>query len=119
MLPCDYATCVESRSRWVGWLELLEHPTGQGILPQGTTVQQRGALCGLANALISFSSLNTPASRRTEEDWSLFSRCLHRVAAEQGLTGERQWGMIIDEWVAQERQVSPLLSLSLYYTPTR
>ncbi len=102
MLPTDYATCVESRSRWEGWLELLAHPAGQGILPPGTTVQQREALRGLARALIGFSSLNTPRSRRTEEGWSLFSACLHRVASEQGLAGERQWEMILDQWVAQE-----------------
>lgn len=102
MLPNDYANTVQSRERWQGWLDLIEHPHGQGILPATTTARQRAALRGLARILISFGIENS--YDHPEQDWvHLFNR-MRRAAATEGLTGEEQLELVLD-WARAEYKV--------------
>ncbi|EIW52966.1 uncharacterized protein TRAVEDRAFT_53388 [Trametes versicolor FP-101664 SS1] len=87
-LPDDYADLASSRARWEGWLEVINHPTGQGMFPASTTERQRAALRGLARALIFFSIEDAHGQRR--QDWPHFVNRVREIAAMEGLTGERQ-----------------------------
>ncbi|EIW52832.1 uncharacterized protein TRAVEDRAFT_53271 [Trametes versicolor FP-101664 SS1] len=102
-LPNDYADLAASRERWEGWLEVINHPTGQGMFPASTTDRQRAALRGLARALIFFSIEDARGERK--RDWPHFLNHIREVAAREGLTGERQPELVAD-WARTEYQAS-------------
>lgn len=92
-----------SRARWEGWLEIIDHPVGLGILPVMTSARQRAALRGLAQVLIFFSTTN--ALRAREQDWARVFAHIQRIAQEKDLGGVRQLELVF-EWVKAEYKVS-------------
>lgn len=109
-LPHDYAELVASQVRWEGWLDVVDHPQGLGILPPTTTDCQRATIRGIARALMFFGRDN--AGTRPQRDWVHFIQHVRSVAAAENITGERQLEMIL-EWVRAEYRVRAyLLSMS-------
>lgn len=108
-MPVNYSDLDSSRARWQGWLELIDHPTGQGILPATTTDRQRAALRKLALMLINFGTADAQVGQ-PQRDWARVCTHIQRVASEQGLTGERQLELVL-EWVHAEYKVCALHTL--------
>lgn len=111
VIPEVYEDVMTSRSRWEGWLEVLDAPNGLGILPPGITDQQREIMRRLARTLIRFSSQN--ASAEHEADWAHFIRHLESSAQAEGLRGECQLALVLD-WARTERLVSYSFALSMF-----
>ncbi|EIW63680.1 uncharacterized protein TRAVEDRAFT_43957 [Trametes versicolor FP-101664 SS1] len=102
-LPDNYADLAASRARWEGWLEVINHPTGQGMFPASTTERQRAALRGLARTLVLFSIDDANGEHR--RDWPHLINHIREIAAREGLTGERQLELVLD-WARVEYQTS-------------
>lgn len=99
------------RERWQGWLELLDHPVGGGIIPPNLTEQQREVMRRLARTLIHFSTQSASAEHKS--DWARFIDKLHRAALHEGLRDECHLSVVMD-WAHQEYKVSMLCSEPFY-----
>ncbi len=109
-LPHDYAELVASQVHWEGWLDVVDHPDGLGILPPTTTDRQCAAIHGIAHALMFFGRDN--AGTGPQHDWVHFIQQVRRIAAAENVIGEHQLEMIL-EWVRAEYRVRVyLLSMS-------
>ncbi|KAL1944888.1 hypothetical protein VTO73DRAFT_2508 [Trametes versicolor] len=104
-LPSNKEELVVSRARWEGWIDLLAHPTGGGLLPPATTERQRAVLRALARILIDFSAGREAGMRL---NGAQFLRRMLEVAGIRGLAGETQLEIILDSVAeAREHNVAP------------
>lgn len=79
--------------RWEGWINLLAHPTGAGLLPPATAECQRAVLRALARILIDFSAGREAGMRL---NGAQFLRRMLEVAGIRGLAGETQLKIILE-----------------------